>query len=324
MDENATAHLPRRALLGGAATLLAMPARAAWPERPIRFVVPFAAGGGVDLTARMLAEALSPPLGQPIVVENRSGAGGAIGVQAVAQSAPDGTSFAMTSPSTVTIGPNLRPSTYDPFGLVHVSQICTSPLLLVCRRDLPAQTLAELIALARRSPTTLKVANAGIGTVTHLAAELFNQKLEVARFLHAPYRGTAPAMADIIAGTADIFFSDSSAWTAAEQNQVRLLAVTAEQRWPRAPQTPAVAEAIPGFVAMNWYGIAGPAGLPDAVSGPLGAAVAQALGRVELQRRLEGIGFDAAPLAREPFTAFLRREAATWREVIARGNIRAD
>lgn len=319
-----TATVTRRTLLGGGAALLATPALAAWPDRPMRFVVPFAAGGGVDLTARMLAEALSPTLGHPIVVENRSGAGGAIGVQAVAQAAPDGSSFAMTSPSTVTIGPNLRPSTYDPFALVHVAQICTSPLLLVCRRDLPVQTLAELVALARRSPGTLKVANAGIGTVTHLAAELFNQKLEVARFLHAPYRGTAPAIADIIAGTADIFFSDSSAWTAVEQNQVRLLAVTAEQRWPRTPTTPTVAEAISGFVAMNWYGIAGPPGLPDAVSTPLGAAIAQALARQDVQRRLESIGFDAAPLAREPFTAFLRREAAIWREVIARGNIRAD
>lgn len=314
----------RRGVLGAAGALLASPALAAWPERPVRFVVPFAAGGGVDLTARMLGEALTPVLGQPIVVENRSGAGGAIGVQAVAQAAPDGTSFAMTSPSTVTIGPNLRSSPYDPFALVHVAQICTSPLLLICRRDLPARDLAALIAMARANPGTLKVANAGIGTVTHLAAELFNQRLEVGRFLHAPYRGTAPAIADIIAGTADIFFSDSSAWTAVEQNQVRLLAVTAAERWPRSPATPAMAEAIPGFVAMNWYGIAGPPGLPEAISQPLGRAIAGALARPELQRRLEGIGFDAAPLGSAAFTAFLRREAETWREVITRGNIRAD
>ena len=317
--------LPRRVLLGTAiAGTLATPARAAWPERPVRLVVPFAAGGGVDLTARMLGEALAPMLGQPFVVENRSGAGGAIGVQAVAQAAPDGTSFAMTSPSTVTIGPNLRPSTYDPFGLVHVAQISTSPLLLICRRDLPARDLAGLIAMARANPATLKVANAGIGTVTHLAAELFNQRLGAARFVHAPYRGTAPALADIIAGTADIFFSDSSAWSAVEQNQVRLLAVTAAQRWPRSQATPTMAEAIPGFVAMNWYGIAGPPALPESISEPLGRAIAQALARDEVKRRLEAIGFDAAPLGRAAFTDFLRREAATWREVIARGNIRAD
>ncbi|HYF09390.1 MAG TPA: tripartite tricarboxylate transporter substrate binding protein, partial [Acetobacteraceae bacterium] len=161
--------IARRMLLGSGAALLAHPALAAWPERPVRLVVPFPAGGGVDLTARILGEALAPMLGQPVVVENRSGAGGAIGVQAVATATPDGYALAMTSPSTVTIGPQLRPSPYDPFALVHVAQICTSPLLLVCRRDLAARDLPGLIAMARSNPGTLRVANAGIGTVTHLA-----------------------------------------------------------------------------------------------------------------------------------------------------------
>ena len=317
--------LGRRLVLGaGAVVGLARPARAAWPDRPVRIIVPFPAGGGVDLTARMLADAIGPGLGQPIVMENRSGAGGAIGVQAVAQAGADGHALAMTSPSTVTIGPQLRPSPYDPFALVHVARICTSPLLLIGRRDLPERDLAALIARARANPATLRVANAGVGTVTHLAAELFNQRLDVARFLHASYRGTAPALTDIIAGTADIFFSDSSAWTAVEQGQVRLLAVTAATRWPRSPDTPAVQDILAGFVAMNWYGLAGPPGLPDGIAQPLGRMVAEALARPELQRRLEGIGFDAAPLGSAAFTAFLRREADTWREVIARGNIRPD
>jgi tripartite-type tricarboxylate transporter receptor subunit TctC len=317
--------LGRRLLLGAAAIAgLARPVRAAWPERAVRIVVPFPAGGGVDLTARLLADAIGPGLGQPIVVENRSGAGGAIGVQAVAQAAPDGHALAMTSPSTVTIGPQLRPSPYDPFALVHVARICTSPLLLIGRRDLPERDLAALIARARADPATLRVANAGVGTVTHLTAELFNQRLGVARFLHASYRGTAPALADVIAGNADIFFSDSSAWAAVEQGQVRLLAVTAAARWPRSPDTPAMQEALAGFVAMNWYGMAGPPGLPDGIAQPLGRMVAEALARPEVRRRLEGIGFDAAPLGRAEFTAFLRREAEIWREVIARGNIRAD
>lgn len=316
--------LGRRLLLGAGIVAVARPARAAWPDRPVRIVVPFPAGGGVDLTARMLAEAIAPGLGQPVVVENRSGAGGAIGVQAVAQAAPDGHALAMTSPSTVTIGPQLRPSPYDPFALVHVSRICTSPLLLVARRDLPERDLAALIARARANPATLRVANAGVGTVTHLAAELFNQRLGAGRFLHPSYRGTAPALTDVVAGNADLFFSDSSAWAAVEQGQVRLIAVTSAERWPRSPDTPAMQEAVPGLVAMNWYGMAGPPGLPDGIADRLAQMVAEALARPELRSRLEGIGFDAAPLARPAFTAFLRREAETWREVITRGNIRVE
>ncbi len=312
------------AAAAAAAPFAARPARAAWPDRPVRLIVPFPAGGGVDLTARMLAEALEPKLRQPIVVENRSGAGGAIGIQAMAQAAPDGHVLAMTSPSTVTIGPQLRPSPYQPFALVHVSQVCTSPLLLVCRPDLPARDLAGFVAMARANPATLRLANAGIGTVTHLAAELFNLRLGVARFVHAPYRGTSPALADIMAGNADAFFSDSSAWSAVEQRQVRLLAVTGAARWPRAPGTPTVGESLPGFVAMNWYGMAGPPGLDPAVTQRLESLVAEALAVPALRERLEGIGFDAAPLGHAAFTDFLRREAETWREVITRGNIRLE
>ena len=315
----------RRLLLGATPFLLAPErARAAWPDRPIRLIVPFAAGGGVDLTGRVLAEAMEASLGQPLVVDNRSGAGGAIGMQAMAQAPADGNTLAMTSPSTVTIGPQLRPSPYAPFALTHVSRVCTSPLLLVCRPDFPARDLAGLLAIARSDPTRLRFANAGIGTVTHLAAEFFNLRLGTGRFVHASYRGTAPAMSDLAAGNVDVFFSDSSAWAAVEQGQVRLLAVTSAERSARSPATPTVAEALPGFEPTNWYGLAAPAGLPAAVAERLEAACATALAQPDLRRKLESIGFDAAPLGHAAFTEYLRQESETWREVIARANIKAD
>lgn len=316
------AMLTRRSLLSGA-TAIAF-GRQAQAGSPVRLIVPYAAGGGVDLTARMLAEGMERHFGQTMVVDNRSGGGGVVAMQNLTQSAPDGQTLIVSTPSTVTIGPLLRPSPYDPLALTHVTRICTSPLLLVCRPSLPAADMAEFVALVRRSPTTLKLANSGPGTATQLAAEMFNLDFGDTRFLHVPYRGTAPAMADLINGTADAIFTDSSAWTNVEQGRVRLLAVTSPERWKRSPTTPTVSESLPGFVVLNWYGLAGPPAMSAATTARLAADVAATLTDQAVQRRLADIGFDVAPLSGTDFTDFLGRETAMWRELIQRANIRVE
>ena len=201
-----------------------------FPTRPIRLIVAYAPGGGVDAVGRILAEPLGASLGQPVVVENRAGAGGAIGVDAMARSAPDGHTLTIISPATATAGPLVRRTPYDPLSLGFVTRMVSSPLLLVCRNDFPAQNLAEFVALVRRQPELVRFASAGTGTLTHLTAATLNLRLG-ARMLHVPYRGTGPAMTDIIGGKIDIFCSDSSALGAVQQGQARLLAVTTARRW---------------------------------------------------------------------------------------------
>lgn len=296
---------------------------AAWPERPVRLIVPFPPGGGVDLTGRLLAERMEPALGQPVVVENRAGAGGALGVEMAARGAPDGYTLCMTSGGNITVGPLVRATPYDPLALTHVARVSTSPLILICRPDFPARDLRGFVAHLRANPAAVRFASGGVGTATHLAGELLNQRLGV-RMTHVPYRGTAPAVTDVIAGNADIFFSDVSAWQAIEQGGARLLAVSTAARWNRSPGTPPVAEAVPGFDVVNWYGVAAPPGLPAAVTDRLQAEIARAVEAPPVRERLAATGFDIGFLPPAGFADFLRGEVALWRGVVAAANIRAD
>ncbi|WP_198377006.1 Bug family tripartite tricarboxylate transporter substrate binding protein [Neoroseomonas rubea] len=294
-----------------------------YPSRPVRLVVPFPPGGGVDAVARILAEPLGTALGQPIVIENRAGAGGAIGVDSVAKAAPDGHALSMVSPGNMTAGPVVRPTPYDPLSLGFVSMLARSPLLLVCRNSLPAQDLPAFVALLRRQPDAIRFASGGVGTGTHLAAELMNLRLGV-RMVHVPYRGTAPALTDLVAGNVDIFFSDTSAWPMVRQGQVRLLAVSSAAAWASSPTTPPVGSAVPEFDISNWYGLVAPPGTPAPIRERLSAELATILARAEVATVLGRIGFDPAPMAPDAFAAFVRAELETWRAVVQAANIRAD
>jgi len=257
----------RRTLLGAGLAFAVAPAVRAqsYPTRPVRLVVPFAPGGGVDAVARILAEPLGTLLGQPVVVENRAGAGGAIGVDAVAKSPPDGYALTMVSPGNMTAGPVVRPTPYDPLSLGYVSMVTRSPLLLVCRNGIAAQNLAEFVALVKREPDAIRFASGGVGTGTHLAGELMNLRLGT-RMVHVPYRGTGPALTDLVAGNVDIFFSDASAWPMVQQGQLRLLAVSSSARWATSPDTPSVGTQVPDFDISNWYGIIAPGGTPEPIA----------------------------------------------------------
>ena len=294
-----------------------------FPSRPMRLIVPFAPGGGVDAVGRVIAEPLGAALGQPIVVENRAGAGGAIGVDAMAKSPPDGYTLSIVSPGNMTAGPVVRPTPYDPLTLGYVTRVVRSPLLLVCRRDLPARDLAGFIELLKRQPNVLRFASGGVGTVTHLAGELLNLRLGV-HMTHVPYRGTGPALTDLVAGNVDIYFSDTSAWPMVQQDQIRLLAVTSTARWATSPDVPPVGTAVPGFDISNWYGVVSPPGTPEPVRALLAAEIAKAVARPEVVTVLERIGFDPAPLPPAEFAAFIRTETETWVSVVRAADIKAD
>ncbi len=321
--------MTRRGLgLGALATGLATgqpPSASAetYPTRPIRLIVPFPPGGGVDAVGRILAEPLGTILGQPVVVENRAGAGGAIGVDSVAKSPPDGYAFSMVSPGNMTAGPVVRPTPYDPLALGFVTMVVRSPLLLLCRNSLAAQTLAEFVALVKREPDAIRFASGGVGTGTHLAGELMNLRLGV-RMVHVPYRGTAPALTDLIAGNVDIFFSDTSAWPMVQQGQLRLLAVSSAASWDASPATPSVGSAVQGFDISNWYGIIAPPGTPEPIRARIAADVARIITRPAIVETLQRIGFQPAAMPPAEFAAFVRTEVETWRAVVQAANIRAD
>lgn len=319
-----TRRLLGQGLLAGAGVSAAQHAAAqAWPARPIRLVVPFAPGGGVDAVARILAEPLGAALGQPVVVENRAGAGGAIGVDAVAKSTPDGYTLSMCSPGNMTVGPVVRATPYDPLALGFVTMAARSPLLLVCRNTLPTQTLAEFIALLRREPDRIRLASGGVGTGPHLAGELLNLRVG-SRMVHVPYRGTGPALTDMIAGNVDVFFSDASVWPMVQQGQLRLLAVSTATPWEMSPQTPSMASAVPDFDIANWYGIIAAPATPDPICARLATEIGRSLSQRDTVEALRRQGFSPAAMTPADFAAFVRAETATWRTVVRAANIQAD
>lgn len=315
--------ISRSALLGTAIAMVGREVAAqAFPSRLVRLIVPYAPGGGTDGTSRLIAEHLAPLLGQPVIVENRAGAGGAIGIEAMSRSQPDGYTIALVAPGNVTAGPLVRPSPYDPLSLAYITRTVYSPFLLIARPTLPAQSLAELVDLVKRAPDQIRFASAGVGTATHLSAELFNSRLG-ARMTHIPYRGTAPILADLIAGNVDIYFSDTSALPMAQDGRVRLLAVSSSTPWIEAPEVPPVATRIPAFDVLNWYGLAAPADTPAPVRDTLARAITEVLGKREVVEGLRRMGFQAGPMTPEAFTSFVRDEIRTWGSLIRSAGITA-
>ena len=227
----------RRTLLVAALTApVAAPVRHTWaqakyPDRPIKIIVPFPPGGGVDLTARLLMEPLAKELGQPIVIENKGGAGGIIGVEAMSHAAPDGYTLSLTGVGTLTAGPHLRKMPYDPMALSHITRLVRMPFIVAVRNDLPAKTLPEFMELAKK--TEIRWASGGIGTSQHLAGELFTQ-MSGLKMVHVPYRGTGPALNDLAAGIVDAYFGDPATLGLIRSGKARAMAVTSARCRDRA------------------------------------------------------------------------------------------
>jgi tripartite-type tricarboxylate transporter receptor subunit TctC len=309
------------------AALLAIPAaRAQYPERPIRLVVPFAPGGGSDLQARLMAAGMAAQLGQPVVVENRTGAGGNIGTVAVAQAEPDGYTLLATTPA-FAINESLyaRPGYSVPRDFALVAPWATSPMVFVVNPALPVATLRELVDYARANPGRLTFASGGIGLITHIGQELlkFQQRLDM---VHAPYRGQAPAITDLIAGQVQMSLdSPFSSIPFIRAGRLRALATTGTERTATLPEVPSVVEAgFPDLVATIWYGLAAPARVPAAAVARLNAAVQAAQALPETRRALAQNGAEPFSSDAPAHDRFVRAEVVRWAEVIRAARIQVE
>ncbi len=300
----------------GASTVLAQ----TWPTRPIRWISPFAPGGGADITSRAIAGKLSAALGQQVVVDNRGGAGGMIGVDLAAKSPPDGYTVVLGTIGPIAINPSLyqKKMNYDPArDLLPVSQAANALNVLVVHPSLPTANVREFVALAKSRPGQLNYGSSGAGATDHLAGELFNA-LTGARMVHIPYKGGAPAMLDLVSGNVQVVFSTvSTAIAAIQAKRIRPLAMTGNQRFELMPDLPTMAQAgLKDFEVNNWYGLFVPAGTPKDVVTRLNAEMVKALAAADVRKRLLEAGIVATSSSPEAFAAYVSAEAAKWAKVI--------
>jgi tripartite-type tricarboxylate transporter receptor subunit TctC len=316
--------LTRRGVLAATAALPLLPriaAAQAWPQRPVRFLVGFAAGGTIDIAARLLGEKLSPVWGQPVVVENRAGAGGTVAGLAVARSAPDGHTLLVSSAAEIAVAPFTQASlAYNPRSdLTPIMLVARNPFALVVSATLPVRTLPELVEYAKRNP--LSYASSGVGTTTHFVSELFKLRAGV-DIEHVPYRGTAQLQADLLAGRVQIAFDAVSAVLPnIRSGGLRAIGVATPARTALAPEIPTLHElGLAGFAGGGWAGVLGPANMPaelvTKLEADFRAAMAGGVGEELAKRGFDPVGSDAAT-----FRTFIAEEEARWGEVARRANI---
>jgi tripartite-type tricarboxylate transporter receptor subunit TctC len=298
-----------------------------YPSRPITLIVPYAAGGGNDVMARIVADKMGAALGQPIVVENRGGAGGSIATRAVAHAAHDGYTLGLGGTGTLAIDPTLYPNVgYDPRkDFAPVGLIATSALVVLVHPSVPAKTIPELIALARQEPGKLTYASAGVGSGIHLGAELFATMAGI-KLTHIPYKGSAPALTDLIGGHVSIYFSSlPPAIGLVQDGKVRALAVTGPERSRIFPDLPTVAEAaLPGYAAVLHYGIVAPAGTPKPIIDKLAAALRVAIASSDVASKIAADGAEIMGMTPQEYAADIDREEAKWSEVVRRSGAKGE
>lgn len=288
------------------------------PERPIRFIVGFAAGGSTDTTARVVAQGITAALGQPVVVENRTGAGGNVGSEHVARSAPDGYTLVVASLGTHATNAALYSNL--PFDVVRdftpVSLVAMSAALLVVHPSVQARSVAELIARAKEKPGALNCGTGGSGSTQHLAAAMFEHEAGV-EFTQVSYRGGAPAMADLLSGRIDLIFAPAvEAIQQVRAGQLRALGITRPERSRQLPDVPAIREELPGYSFSSWLGIFGPAGLPAPVTARLSREIGAALRTPEIRERMEQLGYEPVGSTPEEFASFHRAEVERAAELV--------
>lgn len=310
--------------------LPALPGRAraqAFPDQPVRLVVPFAAGGPADLIARTISRVMGERLGRPVIVESRAGAGGMIGVDHVAKSRPDGHTLVLASSGAMVILPHLQPNMpYDPRrDLTAVMQVLGVPQIVATAPGLGPRSLAELVAMARARPGQLAYGSAGVGSSLHLAGELFRLRAGI-DITHVPFRGAAPAVTELLAGRIQILAADVPALLAhVRAGTVPALAITAPRRLDLLPEVPTAVEAgVPGFVSETWYGVLGPAGLPPDRLAILHAAARAAIEDAETRRILLDQGGRIVGGSPEDFAAFIRGAFDSWGEVVRATGMRLE
>jgi tripartite-type tricarboxylate transporter receptor subunit TctC len=298
-----------------------------YPTRPVTLIVPYAAGGGNDVMARIVADKMAAALGQPIVVENRGGAGGSIATRAVAHAPADGYTLGLGGTGTLAIDPSLYPNVgYDPRkDFAPIGLIATSALVVLVHPSIPAKTIPELIALAKREDGKLTYASAGVGSGIHLGAELFASMAGI-KLSHIPYKGSAPALTDLLGGHVAIYFSSlPPAIGLVQDGKVRALAVTGPERSKIFPDLPTVAEAaLPGYAAVLHYGIVAPAGTRKPVVDKLAAALRVAIASPDVARKIAADGAEVMGMTPEEYAVDIDREEAKWSEVVRRSGAKAN
>ena len=306
---------------------LAMLHCAAVAQTPVRFVVGFTPGGPSDILARSLAEKLAGPLGQPVVVENRPGAGGNLAAEVVAKSAPDGNTWLLGNNSILATNQALYSHlTYDPVkDFAPVALVAIQPNILVVHPSVPAHSVRELIAYAKSQPGKLNYASSGAGAAAHLAGELFKTMTGV-QMVHVPYKGAQPALTDVIAGQCQLMFATSaSVIPYIKAGRLRALAVTTAKRSPSVPDLPTLAESgVPGFEAITWHGVVVPAQTPPATIARLNKAIDTALADPQLLERLNSLGAEVSPGSPQDFAAYIAREIPKWTKVVRDSGAKAE
>lgn len=314
------------ALWVGALTLV--PAGAlgqAWPAKPIRVIVPFPAGGGVDYIGRLVGKGVSERLGQQVLIDNRPGASAIIGMELLKASAPDGYTLAAASAGPLVINPHIFAKLqYDSLrDFTPISNLCAFPYLLVTHRSLPVRNVKELIALARARPGELTYSSPGSGNGQHLATALFASMAKV-NMLHVPYKGNAPSVVALLSGETQLTFSSiPSILPHVRAGRVRALGVASTQRIPSLPEFPTVAEAgLPGFEAVGWAGMVGPANMPVDIVQRLNKAIVDTLAQKDIVKQMLSDGTLPAPTSVEEFAAYMKSELRKWGEVVKLANVK--
>ncbi|RZJ16127.1 MAG: tripartite tricarboxylate transporter substrate binding protein [Haliea sp.] len=309
-----------------AQTAPAASASGAYPNKPIRMIVPFPAGGATDILARALSQKLGEKIGQTVVVDNRPGAGGTIGADAASKAAPDGYTLLLATSSTHSIGPAINPKI--PYNVetdfTPVGYVASSPNVVLVPNSSPSRTMREFIAQARSNPGKLNYASSGNGTIVHLTTEYF--KAESGTFiLHIPYRGTALAMPDLISGKLDVLFDSLvSGMPHVRDGKLRALAVTSLQPTALAPGLPPVAQTLPGFESVTWFGLYGPKGLSADLTSKVNQALNAALGDADVRDRFARLGAEPTGGTPQAFAAMVRTDNAKWKKIITERKITAE
>jgi tripartite-type tricarboxylate transporter receptor subunit TctC len=323
-------NIRRRQLLALAATL-AVTRRgsaddASWPARPVKLILPFTPGGSTDFQGRILCDMLARHFGQQFYIDYKPGAGSNIGVAEVARSAPDGYTLGWITVASHAINPTLYAKL--PFDHIRdfapVSMIGQFPNLLVVNNALPVTTVSELIALLKREPGKYAFASSGVGTSLHLSGEMF-KVMTGTDMVHVPYKGGGPAITDVIGGQVHMTFGNMpTVLPHARAGKVRAIAVTSAERWFNAPDIPAIAETVPGFLAISWHGVAFPARTPQPIIDRLASAIHRALATTEMQEKLAAGGSKATPMSPQAFLAFIREDTERWARAIRAAGVHID
>lgn len=309
----------RRSVLGGIVVLLCdrMAQAGDFPDRPIRIIVPWTAGGITDIVARLISDRLSGQIGQPVIVENRPGASGLVGTDFVAKSPPDGYTLVLVTATTHAMGPSVLTNTpYDPVNdFAPIIQVTTAPAIMVVPKSSPAKTVLDFIELAKKKPGQLNFASFGIGSSAHLAAELFMKATGI-RMVHVTYKGSAPAIVDLMAGRVQVFFdSIPASLPHVRAGELKALAVTGLKPTAAAPGLPTVAASVPGFDFTVWEGVAAPAGTPAPIVRKLYTEVAKIMAMTDVRKTLIDLGADPVTLSPDDFAAYIKRENEKWRNL---------